>query len=169
MTPNRGGPWRSRYRLFNSAQVRSASLRLLAKTMVDVWLSISSSTRGYTAGQIDLVLTRSGSSGSGSSGHVLDRDHQFDVQPPITGGVDQLDRPGSPFAVVVHSPSAEEHADGLEGPLSGREADPLRGRGGELGQPLQADRQMGAPLRAGDGVHLVTDDVADGAERLSGL
>ena len=64
-------------------------------------------------------------------------------------------------------PPGDEAADLVERPLGRREADALNRLGGEALQPLEAEREVGAALGTGDGVHLVHDHEADGPERLA--
>ena len=65
----------------------------------------------------------------------------------------------------------QELADPLEGPLRGREPDPLdrvvAGVLRELVEPLQGQRHVGAPLRRGDGVDLVHDQGLDAGQDLA--
>ena len=70
------------------------------------------------------------------------------LRPP---GVDQLDV----------APPGDEAADLVERPLGRREADALHRLGGEALQPLEDEREVGAPLATSDGVHLVHDHEAD--------
>ncbi len=48
------------------------------------------------------------------------------------------------------------------------EPDPPGGAGQQLVQPLQGEREMGAALRTGDGVHLVEDHRLDARQRVPG-
>ena len=90
--------------------------------------------------------------------HVLQRHDDAEVELLARARVHELDRPAA----------RDEAADLLERPLGGREADPLHGLADQSLQPLEAERQVGAALRAGDGVHLVDDDDLDAAEGLAG-
>ena len=66
---------------------------------------------------------------------------------------------------VIGRPPRDEAADLLERPLRRRQPDPLDRRVGERFQPLDAEREVRAALRAGDRVHLVEDQRLDGAQR----
>ena len=91
--------------------------------------------------------------GPGRAGlaHVLERDDDLEVELLARAGVDQLDRP----------PARDEPADLLHRPLRRGEADALDGLLGEPVEPLDREREVGAALRAGDGVHLVEDQRLD--------
>ena len=84
-----------------------------------------------------------------------------------------LRAPASTMATSRPSPAAAEEAgDRLERALRRAEADALerRGvRGPEALQALEAQREVGAPLGAGDRVDLVHDDVLDAAQDLARL
>ena len=90
---------------------------------------------------------------------VLDRDDDLEVELLARPGVDELDR----------AVAGDEPADLLERALRRREADPLRRLLEQRVEPLQRERQVGAALGAGDGVHLVDDHGLDPAERLARL
>ena len=79
--------------------------------------------------------------------HVLERDDDAEVELLARARIDELDRPAA----------GDEAADLLERALGGREADALEGLAHEPLEPLEAERQVRAALRAGDGVHLVHD------------
>ena len=96
------------------------------------------------------------------SGHVLDRDDHFQLEPLPLAGVDDLH-------LAIRPDSAEEGGDRLQRSLGRRQADALRRLVRECGKPFQAERQMGATLGARDGVHLVDDHVLDAAQRLPRL
>ncbi len=89
--------------------------------------------------------------------HVLDRNDHAQVELLGPAGVDQLDLPAA----------RDEAPDLVERPLGRGKADALERLGGEPLQPLEAEREVGTALGPGDGVHLVHDHEADGAERLS--
>ena len=59
-------------------------------------------------------------------GHVLDRDHDLDLERLAHAGVDDGDRPGPAPGRRVVLEAAEEAGDLLERPLGGRQADALR-------------------------------------------
>ena len=65
--------------------------------------------------------------------------------------VDELDRPAA----------GDEAPDLLERALGGGEPDALERLVGDLREPLEREREVGAALRAGDGVHLVDDHRLD--------
>ena len=97
-------------------------------------------------------------------GHVVDRDDHLEIE--------RLARPG------VHDPdlasrthAGHEPADRIERPLRGGQPDPLRRSGigrPEALEPLEAQREVGASLGAGDRVDLVDDHVLHAAEDLAG-
>jgi hypothetical protein len=88
--------------------------------------------------------------------HVLDRDDDLEIELLRDARVDELDRPAA----------RDETADLLERALRGREADPLHRLRGELLEPFDREREMGASLRAGDCVNLVEDQRLDAAQQL---
>jgi hypothetical protein len=96
--------------------------------------------------------------------HVLERNDDLQVELLRAPSVDELDRPAA----------GDEAPDLLERPLRGREADPLDRSGGlspRHGQAVQAldgQGQMGATLRARDGMHLVEDERAHRLQHLAG-
>ncbi len=92
-------------------------------------------------------------------GHVLDRDHDLEV--PLLGGHrgDHLDGTGA----------AQEAGHLLDRPHGRGQADPLGRPLQQLVEPLQRERQVGAALGAGHGVHLVDDHRLHPAQRLPGL
>ena len=90
--------------------------------------------------------------------HVLERNDDAEVELLARAGVDELDRPAA----------GDEAADLLERALGGGEADALDRLVHEPLEPLEAERQVRASLRAGDGMHLVDDDDADVAEVVAG-
>ena len=106
--------------------------------------------RDVGAGELDV-----GRSGPGGRlRHVFDRHH--DAQIPLLGlaGLDDPHR------------GAEPVGDGLGRPYGGGQTDPLgRGRQQRV-QPLQGERQVRAPFRAGDRVHLVDDHRSYTPQRL---
>ena len=145
---------------------RSASRRELAKTRVDRWdgdqvddalLDVRPDrgpplgTRGG-AGQVVLDDLAEG-------GHVGDRDDDLEV--PLLGRrrADDLDRPAA-GEVAGHL------VDGLD---RGGQPDPLGRLVEQRVEPLEGEREVGAALGAGDGVHLVEDHRLDAGERLAGL
>ena len=96
--------------------------------------------------------------------HVLDRHHDPEIQPLPGPGIDDGDGP-------VRAGAGEESPDRVERLLGGREADPLerrRLRAAQVLEPLQGERQVGAPLGAGDRVHLVDDHRLHSAQGLAG-
>ena len=105
------------------------------------------------------------------AGHVLDGHDDGQLQRLAGARVNDRDLATVPVA-------SEEPGDGLEGPLRGAETDPLEGQGSFSGrsracpQPLEAleaQRQVGAPLGAGDRVDLVHDHLLDTAQDLASL
>ena len=98
-------------------------------------------------------------------GHVLHRHDDLELERLAGAGVDDRD-------LAALAGAAEEPGDGLERALRGRQADALerrRARRAQALQPLQAQREVGAALRAGDRVHLVDDHVLDAAQDLARL
>ena len=92
-------------------------------------------------------------------GHVLDRHHDPEV--PLLGAGRRHDLDGLR--------AAEEARHLVERTDRRAEADALRGLVEERVEALEADREVGAALGAGDGVDLVDDDGVDAAQRLARL
>ena len=95
--------------------------------------------------------------------HVVDRHDDLDVERLAHAGVDDRDRPAARPCrrgrLAVEA--AEEAGDLLERALRGRQADAL-GRPLAAGlEPLEGQRQVGAPLGGGQGVDLVDDHRLD--------
>jgi len=88
--------------------------------------------------------------------HVVDRNDDAKVELFGPPGVDQLDL----------ASAGNEPADLVERPLRRRKTDPLERLHSQAFQPLEAQREMRAPLRSGDGVHLVHDHEANRPQRL---
>ena len=119
--------------------------------------------RGRAAG---LLVERQDLAGRG---HVLDRDDDLELERLAGAGIDDRHLAARPDA-------AEEPGDRLERPLGRAQPDPLRRASAALASPtrsalqaLQAEREVGAALRARDRVDLVDDHVLDAAEDLAGL
>ena len=93
------------------------------------------------------------------SGHVLDRDDDLEVPLLGAGRRDDLDRRAA----------AEEPRHLLERPHRRAQPDPLGGLVEQRVEPLEGDREVGAALGAGHGVHLVDDHRLDAAQALAGL
>ncbi len=91
--------------------------------------------------------------------HVLDGDDHLEVELLGRAGVDDLD--------VAVAP-AEEAGDLLQRPLGRREADPLHVAAGQVLEPLERERQVGAPLAAGHRVDLVDDHRLGRGQHLPG-
>ena len=152
---------------------RSARRRLLTKIRVERWALTSSRSSGYIAGQIERVRdsppasSARSSTGTGapvpssrmsSTGTMTCRSSCF-AAPAST----IVDRPRPPLGVLA----AQEARDLRQRALRGREADALEPPavvGDQALQPLEAERQVGAALGAGDGVDLVDDHGADAAQ-----
>jgi len=97
--------------------------------------------------------------------HVLDRDDDRQLERLAGARIDDPD-------LAPRSDPAQEAGDRLEGSLGRRQADPLEGRligRAESLKPFEAEREMGAPLRAGDRVDLVDDHVLDVPQALARL
>ena len=94
--------------------------------------------------------------------HVLDRDDDLDLQRLADAGVDDRDR----ARLAGRGVAAEEAGDLLERALRGRQPDALGRAGGDLLEPLERQRQVGAALGRGEGVDLVDDDRLDAGQRL---
>ena len=91
--------------------------------------------------------------------HVLDRDDDPQVELFAGAGVDEPDRPGP----------RDEATDLLERALRRGQADTLDGLADEPVEPLDREREVGAPLGACDGMHLVEDQRADAPEHVAAL
>ncbi len=96
--------------------------------------------------------------GAAQLAHVLDRDDHRQVELLVTG---RLHHPGRRRA-------AEEARDLVGRPHRGRQPDPLGGTGEQRVEPLERQGEVGAPLGAGDRVHLVDDHRVHAAQRLAG-
>ena len=83
--------------------------------------------------------------------HVLERDDDAQVELLARARVDELDGPAA----------RDEATDLLQRALRGREPDALHRPADEALEPLEAERQVRAALRAGDRVHLVDDHDAE--------
>ena len=92
-------------------------------------------------------------------GHVLDGYDHLEVPLLGAGRRDDLDR----------CAAAEEPRDLLQRPHRRAQPDPLRGLVEQRVEALEGDREVGATLGAGHGVHLVDDHRLDAAETLAGL
>src|SRR5215207_9662022 len=90
--------------------------------------------------------------------HVLDRDDDLEVELLRAAGVDEPDR----------APARHEAPDLLHRALRRRERDALDVHVDEPDEALDAEREVGAALRPGDGVDLVQDHRLDGSEHLAG-
>ena len=89
--------------------------------------------------------------------HVLDGDNDLEVELLGDARVHELDL----------APSGDEFPDLLERTLGRREPDALWRLSRERLEPLDRERQVGASLRPGDGVHLVEDQRVDAAQQLA--
>ncbi len=145
---------------------RSASRRELAKTIVDRCCSIRSTTRSSTCGQIevcralaaadpeDTSSSTTPSSVMSSTGTTTFRSHFFsDGGATTSTGCGATEEPGH----LLDRAHRRRQADPLGGPLQ------------QLVEPLEGDREVGAALGAGHGVHLVDDHGLDPAQRLARL
>ena len=95
--------------------------------------------------------------------HVVDRHHDLDVELLAHAGVDDLHRPRG-----VAQVAAEEACRLFQRALRGRQADPLRRAVGDLLEPFERERQVGAALGGGHGMDLVDDHGLDALQRLGG-
>ncbi len=86
--------------------------------------------------------------------HVLDRDDDRQLEGLARAGVDDSD-------LAAWADATEESGDQLERPLGGRQPDPLGRLARQPLETLEAEGQVGPPLRAGDRVDLVDDHVLD--------
>ena len=93
----------------------------------------------------------SAATGAPGLSHVLDRDDDLEVELLRAPGVHELDR----------SAAGHEAADLLERALGRRQADALQRLLDQPLEPLDREREMRAPLRAGNGVYLVQDQRLD--------
>ena len=98
-----------------------------------------------------------GGRGAAQLTHVGDGNDDLQVERLSMAGIDDLDR----------AVAAQEAGDLVERPLGRREPDPLRVAAGQVGQPLQRERQMRAALPAGQRVDLVDDDRLDAGQHLA--
>jgi hypothetical protein len=89
--------------------------------------------------------------------HVVERDDYLQVERLGAPGVDELDL----------AAAGDEPADLLQRSLGCGQADPLQRRADQVLQALQRQREMGATLRARDGVDLVDDHRLDPAQGLA--
>ncbi len=172
-------PWWARTRSSPASSLRrcarrSARRRLFTNTSVLRCARISSRIRGWIAGQ---MLTRRSPPPPGAArlvvrgervarvAHVLDRHDDREVQRLPGPGIHDRDR-------AAFADARQEAPDRLERPLGRRQADPLEGRRAgraEVLQALQAQREVRAALRAGDGVDLVDDHVLHAPQDLARL
>ena len=90
--------------------------------------------------------------------HVRDRHHHVHVDLLGRRRLHDGDR----------TPAGQEPGHLLDRADRGGQPDPLRGPVQQRVEPVQRDRQMGAALGAGDGVHLVDDHGADTAQHFPG-
>ena len=154
----RSPPARSVAISLSRAVSRSASRRELAKTMVERCCSTRSTTCSSTWGQMLVARLRV----AGllvvllGGGHVLDGHDHPQVPLLLARGRHDLDR----------GAAAEEARDLLERAHRRAQPDALRRAVEEGVEALEGDREVGAALAAGDGVHLVEDDRVDAAQRL---
>ena len=156
---------------------RSDSRRLLVKTIVLRWLRISSRIRGWIAGQMLVRMSPrvAGPPGCSSSGRTSPSADMSSTG-TTTSRSSGLRAPASTIVTSRSGPGpAEEPGDRLERPLRGGQPDPLHRRfvvrrraGTQRLEALEAERQVRAALRAGDGVDLVDDHVLDAAQDLAG-
>ena len=91
--------------------------------------------------------------------HVLERDHDLEVELLAGPCVDKLDR----------TAARHEATDLLERALGRREPDALERLIGDLGEAFQRDREVRATFRARDRVHLVDDHRLDASQHLAAL
>jgi hypothetical protein len=100
--------------------------------------------------------------------HVVDRHHDLDVELLADAGVDDGHRPGA-AAVRRVVGATQEAGHHVERALGGGQPDALGRPLAQLGQPLERQRQVRAPLGGNQRVDLVDDDRLDLAQRLAGL
>ena len=168
---------------------RSARRRLLVKTMVLRCARMSSRIRGWIAGQMLVRISppRTGPPGCSSMGRTSPRRAMSS-----TGTTTWISRgfrdPASTMATSRPSPAPPRKRAMVsrgrwvaDRPMrwSGRTAARAErraaavaaasGPGAQALQALQAEREVGAALRPGDGVDLVHDDVLDAGQDLAGL
>ncbi len=79
------------------------------------------------------------------------------IEPAAVADVDHRTARPSLAVVAIGSRADEEPGDGLDRPLGGRQADPARPAIAQLGQTLQGESQVRAPLVARHRVDLVDD------------
>jgi hypothetical protein len=88
---------------------------------------------------------------------IVERCARLQIQRLGAPGVDELDL----------AAAGDEPADLLQRSLGSGQADPLRRRADQMLQALQRQREMGAALRARNGVDLVDDHRLHPAQRLA--
>ena len=145
---------------------RSASRRELANTIVDRCCSIRSRIRSSTCGQIDVRRSAAGRRAaaprrSSSPSSVMS-----------STGTTTLSSTASAPAAARRSTSRAPPRNRATSSTGRTVADsPMRwaGCGEQLVEPLERQREVGAALGPGDGVHLVDDHGLDAAQRLAGL
>ena len=154
---------------------RSARRRLLVNTMVLRCSRISCRIRGWIAGQMLVRISppSTGPPGCSSIGRTSPS-----LAMSSTGTTTWISSglrvPASTMRhLAAVTDAAEEAGDGLERSLRGAEADALDGgrgrRAPQVLEALQAQREVGAALGAGDRVDLVDDHVLDAPQDLASL
>ena len=123
----------------------------MTKTIVERCSLTSSSDR-----RIDRGPDRAG---LGRLAHVVERHDHLEVELLAGAGVDELDR----------AVAGDEAADLLDRALGRGEADPLHRLVEQRVEAFEREREVGAALRPGDGVHLVHDHGLERAQRLARL
>ena len=97
--------------------------------------------------------------GLGRLAHVVERHDDLEIEVLARAGVDDPDR----------AVAGDEASDLLDRALGRGEADPLHRLVEQRVEALEREREVGAALRPGDGVHLVHDHGLERAQRLARL
>ncbi len=101
--------------------------------------------------------------------HVLDRHHDLELERLPHAGIDDRHRPWRPWrgAITTVQPATEIGRHSAQRSLRRRKTDALRLAVGDGRKPLQGQRQVGAALRARQGMDLVDDQPLDAAQGLA--
>ena len=167
-------PWWARTRSSPASSLRrwasrSASRRLLVKTIVLRWARMSSRIRGWIAGQMlvrasGLVAGPPGCSSSGSTSPI----RLMSSTGTMTSSSSGLRIPASTIVTARSGPMPPRNrAIVSSGRWVRRQPDPLGRGGASRPQPFEAQRKVRAALAPGDRVDLVDDDVLDAPQDLA--
>ena len=180
--PSRGGPWPAPPRRGRSGGADPlGEPPLLAKTMVERCAADELEHRGRwpptSTGGWRAVSGRAGrrcrrewcspQAPAQRCGHVLDRDHQLDLEIVLSRDIDHPDRSRHPIAP---RPRSLRRGSGRWSRVGAawRKARAAGGRPGQLLETFQRDGEVGPSLGTGDGVDLVDDHPANRLEDAAG-